>query len=249
MKRALIGHTGFVGSNLLRQAEFTHTYHRANIESLGEESFDEIVCAGAPAEKWRANANPEADRENIDRLIAALARARCESFVLISTVDVFARPAGVDEDDDADATNAYGRHRLLLEREAAARFRTLIVRLPGLFGDGLKKNAIYDLLHGNNVQQIHPDDSYQFYDTGLLWRDVEKAQREGIALLHVATEPVAMSEVAARFFAGTLEPAPARAPAAYDMQSRHAHLWGGERYLYSKEQVFEGLESFVRRSR
>ena len=62
MRAALIGHSGFVGSNLARQTRFDSTYNSSNIESIAGQEFDLLVCAGVRAEKWIANANPDADR-------------------------------------------------------------------------------------------------------------------------------------------------------------------------------------------
>src|SRR5262245_39116175 len=96
-RTALIGHTGFVGGNLLRQARFDDLYRSTDIGELAGRSYDTIVCSGAPAEKWKINQAPEADRENLARLRDALAASRAERMILISTVDVFGRPVGVDE--------------------------------------------------------------------------------------------------------------------------------------------------------
>src|SRR4051812_29144381 len=67
--RGLIGHTGFVGSNLARQARFDATYNSANIDSIAGQEFDLLVIAGVRAEKWIANANPDQDRAGIERLL------------------------------------------------------------------------------------------------------------------------------------------------------------------------------------
>ena len=63
---------------------------------------------------------------------------------------------GVDEDSPAPTTGlqAYGRNRRRLEQIVAGRFDALVVRLPALYGPGLKKNALYDLLHNNAVDKI-----------------------------------------------------------------------------------------------
>ena len=165
--------------------------------------------------------------------------------MLVSTVDVFETPVGVDESAPADARHAYGRHRRMLEQLCEERFGAQVLRLPGLFGPGLKKNAVYDLLHENQVEKIHPDSTYQFYDVRHLWPDAQKAHAAGIRLLHLATEPVAMSEVARRCFGRELR-APTSAPARYDLRSRHAALWGGRGgYLRSRDEVLRGLERFV----
>jgi nucleoside-diphosphate-sugar epimerase len=252
MKRALIGHTGFVGGNLLTQAAFTHTYHSKTIDAIRGESFDHVVCAGAPAEKWKANQDPEADRTKLARLTAALAEVRARRVVLISTVDVFPTPCGVDEDTPIDAAAAcpYGRHRYELERWVAGRFDTLVVRLPALFGPGLKKNVVYDLLHRNQVERINPEAVFQFYDLANLGHDLAVAESLGVSLVHFATEPVAVAEMAQAAFGETLRHRPPGAPARYDFWSRHSGRFGGSgAYLYRKADILEALCRFVRAER
>src|ERR1041384_190726 len=96
--RALIGHTGFVGSNLARQTRFDATFNSSNIDTIAGRELDLLVISGVRAEKWIANANPEQDRAGIDRLLDALKSVKASRVVLVSTVDVFVPPIGVDED-------------------------------------------------------------------------------------------------------------------------------------------------------
>ena len=197
------------------------------MDELRGRRFELVVCAGARAEKWKANREPAADLSGIERLLSALREVRADRFVLVSTVDVYERPLGVDESVPADAAHPYGRHRRLLEELCAERFDAQIARLPALFGPGLKKNAIYDLLHDNQVEKIHPDSAYQFYDVRRLWEDLEMAHRAGLRLLHFATEPVAMREIAARCFGRELA-VPAGPPASYDFRTLHASALAAE---------------------
>ena len=69
---ALIGYTGFVGGNLSAQRPFDALYNSSNIDDIAGRAFDLIVCAGARAEKWKANADPERDLANIESLPAAV---------------------------------------------------------------------------------------------------------------------------------------------------------------------------------
>ena len=55
MTDALIGYTGFVGSNLEATHEFGARYNSKNIAEIEGQSFGHLVCAGAPAKKWYAN--------------------------------------------------------------------------------------------------------------------------------------------------------------------------------------------------
>jgi nucleoside-diphosphate-sugar epimerase len=249
MSSALIGHTGFVGQNLRAAVPFDVLVNSSNVDELRGRSFDLVVCAGARAEKWKANREPTADLAGIERLLEVFHDVRARRFLLVSTVDVFEHPIGVDESAEADARHPYGRHRRLLEALCAHAFDTLIVRLPALFGPGLKKNALYDLLHDNQVERIHPESTYQFYDVRWLWADAERARQSGIRLLHLATEPLSMSEIVERCFTRVLR-APSGDPARYDVRSRHAQVWGGrDGYLRTRGEVLAALESFVRQER
>src|SRR5688572_11586239 len=98
MRSALIGHTGFVGGTLHRQFRFDDQYTSSNIASIAGRAYDLVVCAGAPAEKWRANADPEGDRERLAKLSEPLARAKIGELILISTIDVYPTPRGVTEE-------------------------------------------------------------------------------------------------------------------------------------------------------
>ena len=97
MKSALIGYTGFVGSTLTRSFDFDALYRSTNIANIEGEKFDLLICAGAPAKKWYANQHPEEDGASINNLIEHLSKVEAKYFVLISTVDVFRNPIGVDE--------------------------------------------------------------------------------------------------------------------------------------------------------
>lgn len=250
MSDGLIGYTGFVGGNLARQHGFDESFNSKNIESIAGREFELLVCAGAPAEKWKANREPESDRAAIQRLATCVGKAKAEYLILISSVDVYPRPVEVDEDEFIVPVDpAYGRHRLLLEKYLQDHFDSLIVRLPGLFGDGLKKNIIYDFLHGNRVDQVHADASFQFYGLDTLWRDIGTARAAGLRLINFATEPVTVAAVAREAFAMEFGNRPEGVtPARYDFRSRHAALYGGKNgYLQDRAAVLSNLRDFVQR--
>jgi nucleoside-diphosphate-sugar epimerase len=248
VRSALIGSTGFVGGNLLRQTRFDDGYHSTDIDTIRGRSYDLVVCAGAPAEKWKANQEPERDRANIARLMDCLAHVEAEHVVLISTVDVYATPAGVDEDTpiDAGALTAYGRHRYELEQMVRSRFDTTCLRLPGLFGPGLKKNIIYDLLHNNALDAVCADSVYQFYDLDRLWRDVGTARGHRLGVANLATEPVSVREVAREGFGIAFENPSQKNAARYDMRTRHDRLFGGGGgYIAARAAVLAAIAAFV----
>lgn len=150
MRTALIGFTGFVGSNLDLQYDFTHRYNSKNIQDIAGQTYDLCICAGVKAQKWVANQQPEQDLADIQTLIDHLAKADIKLFVLISTIDVYPNPVSVDEDSVIDKINhhPYGLNRLFLEEWVVQHYpQHLIIRLPGLFGQNIKKNFVHDILY------------------------------------------------------------------------------------------------------
>lgn len=86
---ALIGDTGFVGRTLLRQRGFGERFASRNIADIRGRDYDMVVCAAAPAAKWIADRDPEADLANIAALADHLAEITARRLILVSTVDVF----------------------------------------------------------------------------------------------------------------------------------------------------------------
>lgn len=250
---ALIGSTGFVGGNLHRQGDFTDLYNSANIHEIRGREYDLIVCAGARAEKWKINLDPESDVAAIASLTGHLSAAEAARLVLISTVDVYPSPVDVDESSPIDRRrlSAYGAHRLDLEQWAAANFDTTVLRLPGLFGPGLKKNVIFDFLNDNNLDRIDAADVFQFYDVRCLWADLERILELGAPVVNLATEPVSVAEVALECFGMHFSSRPASKTAIrYDYRSRYANeLDGRDGYLYDQGAVLKGIADFVSHER
>jgi hypothetical protein len=243
IKNSLIGYSGFVGSTLLKQASFESLYRSTNIGEIEGASFDTVVCAGAPAQKWIANREPEADSQKINSLIAHLKSMTCKTFVLISTVDVFKNPLGVDE----TGLHAYGLHRRFLEKFVEDHFtHYLIVRLPGLVGPGLRKNVIFDFLNDNNIHNIDSRGVFQFYPMVNLWYDIQLALDAGLKLAHLTAEPISVADVSAQGFGKPFVQTQAHNPAVYDMRTQHAHIYGASGYYqYSRRETIQAVRAYA----
>lgn len=252
--RALVGYTGFVGSNLLRQSHFDDLYHSRNIHEIRGKSYDTLFCAGAPAVKWLANKEPEADLANIKGLIEELNHCETRRVVLISTVDVYKYPIEVDEETriEIEYLDAYGKHRFLLEQFVQDHFSNVhIVRLPGLFGKGLKKNIIYDFMHNNALDIIRSDNVFQFYDLERLYKDIEIVMRENLRVVNFATEPVSVSDLAWNVFGKKFEQIPDKPRVLYDMRSKYARFFNNQTnnfYFMSVEEEIQRMKHFVTQS-
>jgi hypothetical protein len=246
---ALIGHTGFVGTTLLRQRGFDALYRSTDIGQIEGRQFGAVVCAGAPAQKWIAERDPAADIANIEALARHLDAVEAEQFILISTVDVFPDSRGANESTpiEAERLTAYGKNRLWLERHVTSRFaRSLIVRLPGLVGPGLRKNAVFDFLNDNNLHAIDHRGVFQFYPMVNLWADLQLALGAGLSVVHLPAEPLSIREVAEEGFGRPFENVLERPPASYDLQTQHAAVFGGEGvYAYSKRESLMAIRAYA----
>lgn len=250
MNNALIGFTGFVGSTLLKQAHFSELYRSTNIHEIKNREFDVVVCAGAPAQKWIANRDPVDDRKKINSLINHLRTVKCKTFILISTVDVFKEPIGVDESTPVEESglHAYGLHRRSLEKFVEQHFSNyLIARLPGLVGPGLRKNVIFDFLNNNNLHTIESRGIFQFYPMVNLWFDIQKAREVGLSLVHLTTEPISVADVSLLGFGKPFIQKLENPPARYDMQTRHAQIFGSPtgQYQYSVRETIQAIRAYA----
>lgn len=144
----LVGSTGFVGGNLKASHTFDAEYHSSDIERAFERDNDLVVYAGVPSAMFLANQDPQADFAIMEQARENLRRMKPRRVVLISTIAVYADSRGKTEADEPDTQqlSAYGVNRLQLEKWVREDFpEALIVRLPALYGQGLKKNFLFDL--------------------------------------------------------------------------------------------------------
>lgn len=182
-RRALIGHTGFVGGCIDKLNRFTDRYNSKNIETMSGH-YQLIVCSGARGKKWLANLDPNADASSIARLCKVLKNVTADRFVLISTID-------------ADRKHPYAVHRKALESFVATYFPgASIMRLPALFGKGLKKNILFELLSGRGHDTPRKA-KFHWYDLSGLWYDIEHA-KPGLSTYY--SPPIAMGELMDDYF-------------------------------------------------
>ncbi|MEO5777754.1 MAG: NAD(P)-dependent oxidoreductase [Flavobacterium sp.] len=162
--KILVGSTGFVGSNLSSQTGFDGLFNSKNIQEAFGLSPDILIYSGVRAEKFIANKEPELDFSIIENAIENIKKINPKKVILISTVDVYPSTMNVDENTviDQEMVQPYGKNRLFLERWIEENFDDyLILRLPGLFGEKIKKNFIYDII--NIIPAMLNEELFQKY--------------------------------------------------------------------------------------
>lgn len=190
----LVGYTGFVGSNIYANASdrINGVYNSKNIEEAYGTEPELLIYAGLRAEKYLANIAPEKDMELILQAEENIRKINPKRLVLISTIDVFKNPIDVDENSEIDTNelHPYGLNRYKLEEWVTQNYsNALIIRLPGLFGENIKKNFIYDYINVipymlnnlkfNELVGINPilNEYYSLQENGFYKVNVSEAEK------------------------------------------------------------------------
>lgn len=256
MNKALIGHTGFIGSNLATQMVFQDFYNSKNIEEIRGKEYDLVISAANPGVKWRVNQEPEKDWANISKFMEIIKTIKVGVFVLISSIDVYKNPQDVDEESPILMNNApwaagpYGQHRFQLENFIQQQFKKhLIIRIPIIYGPNFRKNIIYDVLNNHEVGKIDPTARLQFYHIKHLTTDIQTATMANLQLLNLATTPIVVKELFVEALGLTLDntPGPGR---VYDMKTKYANCFGKSgNYISDRFEVVKDLENFKKQYR
>ena len=199
-KDLLVGSTGFVGGNLAAKHAFAAVCHSTDIAAQFGAKPDLCVYAGVPAAMFLANADPDADLAVMAAARENLRQIAPKQLVLISSIAVYADSRGKDEQSPMtpDGLPAYGRNRLQLERWVREDYpNALIVRLPALYGIGLKKNFLFDL-HTITPAMLKPEKYAELAQKSPLVRDGYTLADNGFYKLNGAVGAAALRE----FFAG-----------------------------------------------
>lgn len=204
----ILGGRGLVGSAFARVCEasgrpFT-IIDRESYPRLRGQSCSLFINANGNSRKPLAKEKPlEEFDASVRSVRSSLIDFSCERYLHLSSCDVYPDCSSPDttKEDQLIAParqSPYGFHKRLAEecvQHAAPNW--LIFRLGGFVGPGLKKNAIYDILHGgplwldpaSQLQFLHTDDAaaimLQLADRGLSGEILNLCGRGTIALHEV----------------------------------------------------------------
>ena len=171
----VLGARGFVGSAFVRACAASGRevveIERDDYASHAGKRCKILINANGNSSKLLAMRDPLAEFDASVRTVrASLADFQYDLYVHISSGDVYpdcSSAATTREDAPIDATrqSAYGFHKRLAELcvQHAAR-EWLMFRLGGMVGPGMKKNAIFDILHGGPLW-LDPASELQYMPT------------------------------------------------------------------------------------
>ena len=244
-KNALIGYTGFVGSNLINFKKNIFKFNSKNIHEIKNQKFDIVICAGTSSKIWLAKKNPKLDKQKINFLIKYLKTIKAEKFVLISTCEVYGKNESTIETSNnySKRNNHYGINRLYLENFIQKNFdKSYIIRLPIVYGKNFSKNCIYDLIYKNNIDKLNGKDLVQIYNVVNLKKHINYVLKQNIYKLNISSEPVKLSLLAKKYFNINLDEK--KTFRKMNMKSIYGNKKG---YFTSKLDSLNDLENFLKK--
>lgn len=168
----IIGGNGFVGSAITRACQRIGmecaVLTRNNIDQFAGKACDILINANGNSKKYLADREPVWEFDASVRSVrASLANIKSERYIYLSSCDVYpdcSSPDSTHEDQylEISKQSTYGFHKFLAEQcviHCAPEW--LIFRMGGFVGPGLKKNAIFDILHGGPLW-LDPNSKLQF---------------------------------------------------------------------------------------
>ena len=251
MTSAIVGYTGFVGSNLLQFYSFDSFYNSSNFHEAKNKEFDTLFFCGVPAVKWYANKNPTEDNKILQEIQNILSSVKVKKIILISTIDVYECTYSTHNENymcDFVINHTYGKNRYLFEQFVQTHFDDYhIVRLPALFGKGLKKNVIYDLIHQNQIENIEKNTKFQWYDLNWLKQDIDIILKNNIKVCNLFTEPLDTLDIL-KLFNYPLDGYKTQSTMTYNLTTNYSELFNSSitGYIRDKDSVLASIQEYLR---
>jgi nucleoside-diphosphate-sugar epimerase len=151
---AVIGAGGFVGKSLCDAFEKDASVElvrveRNNYESLKNGQYDIVINSAMPSKRFWAEQNPAQDfQETIQKTADLIYGWKYQKFIQISSVS-----ARMQRD------TVYGRHKAAAENLCNSKM--LVIRLTSMYGEGLSKGALIDILNRRKVY-LNGESRYSF---------------------------------------------------------------------------------------
>jgi hypothetical protein len=250
--KLLVGNTGLIGTTLKDSIKFDYEFNSKNLEDLLTLNIDtvntELHLCCLPATKWLVNKDPKADYDNMLKILSILSQRHFGTVVLYSTIDVYNEaPIKSNENSVIPVTSLnYGSNRYMFElliKNTINYKNLLILRLPSLFGNHIKKNILFDLLNKNQIDKINYNSTYQWYNLKNLVIDTYNniSVTKTFRLVNLFPEPIPTSELLKIFRVNKKDTDCNLPSVVYDYTV--SSVQGG--YIDSKDKILSQIRDFV----
>ena len=247
IKCALIGYTGFIGSNLLNFNKSIVKFNSKNIDKIKNKKFDLVICAGTSSKIWLSKKKPIEDKRKIKSLINYLQTIKTEKFVLISTSEVYGTKKNCLETTKnlQNINSNYGLNRLMLENFVEKKFQNnFIIRLPIVYGKNFSKNCVYDLINKNEIHKLNGSDLIQIYNVANLKKDIKFVIKNKINKLNISSKPIKLGMLANKFFKIKLNNK--KKFRKINIKSIHGKNNG---YFFTQNKTYNDLSAFLKKTK
>jgi hypothetical protein len=241
--KILIGNTGLVGKTLKKNISFDIEFNSSNINYLKNINIDnsDLYLSCLPATKWLVNKDPVQDLKIINSIFNIISNYKYNKIILISTIDIYNNSPLLSNEDYIPKIKHlnYGSNRLLFEYLLyTLNYNSIqIFRLPAIFGDGLKKNIIFDLLNNNNINQININSIYQWFDLNDLNFYIEKF-RDVQGAINLFPEPLETIDIL-KLFNFQIKNSYNR------IEYNYMTKYDNSGYIYQKEDSLKKIKDFI----
>lgn len=156
-KIAIIGANGFVGRALHRQSK-NYDYEitcvtRKNYKNHKNKKYDIVINAAMPSRRFWAFNNPIEDiAETIVKTGKIFYEWNYDKFIQISSISA-----------NIQSNITYGAHKKAAEVIVLQNKNSMIVRLGALYGKGLERSALFDLINNKHIY-VNIESEYNYID-------------------------------------------------------------------------------------
>ena len=239
----VVGASGFIGGNLMRM--LPSCVPVAPMHSATEEisALSTLLIAAPSSLKYSIEVNPSKDLDNILALSRSLeVFSRVDRVILFSTIDVYRDIFSSDEDSETLQTVSYGGNRAFLEERLRSIFPDLkILRICGIYGQGMKKNLVFDIKNRRELEvaKYSQESKYQFVHIEDVIQILSSEPEELPSVINLASEPLAVSEILSRsqMIAGFED------KITYNIRSKYFKTGYGFSKTYSLNRIWEFLDA------
>jgi nucleoside-diphosphate-sugar epimerase len=229
--KGIIGNTGFIGKNLMTHmgSDFV-LINSSNINDINftKLKFNKIYIAAPSSSRWEINLDARNDSKNYLDIANFLKRNIVGKVIVMSTCDVFGKIhlQPKFENSNYDPDDFYSENRVNFEIFIRNNFSHLIARLPIVYGNGMKKNIIFDIKN-NRIDQINtycPKNILQFINVNKIYSFLTESEKSNLQIINIPSEQIQITEILDIFKVKNDTMLSCKPNIIYNMRSNHQEI-------------------------
>jgi hypothetical protein len=193
----ILGANGFIGSHLV--SVFPDAVRITRESSLIRGKIETLFIAAPTSRKYQVNRFPSEDLVDVNNILKLIQSSnRVENIVLVSTIDVYSNLESSSEISECKSELSYGGNRHFLETQLSSLGSNLkICRTGGLFGTGIKKNLMYDLVNRRTefLMNYNMESTYQWLPVDFFIKELLEFSCSDLSLKNIVGEPISVKAV------------------------------------------------------